>query len=577
MSSAAPLYPPKATPSPAPSPVSASGSVPESQGAAAPTPQITALQNPPRAVASSPVASTSASASPSENLATPTPSTSSAKTTTSAPRPVMSAKAAINAMYAAEKHNPSAKLVPSAREAVNAASRLAPKNFKSASNLHHGSLQKIQKVQPTPRSIESTRTSASALIRTAGSDRSDVPVVHTSLKLGSSAKPKHEPVVLPAGSRMAEAARPVANPSDTEGMVMVGRASSGSRGGAMARVITSSRPQIAANSRSRRMVRDPQMLSGGRRVLPSNSQAISALPASGAQSASGVRAISATHSAQSTPVRLSSGQANRNSVSTAVNRAAHYPQSPQTASVTSVSATSVQTSQASASSARSMDMTSARKLVRPRRFRTAPKNYAEADSSAVSVDSSYAIAEPPKLAVRRRGDSKSEDLGVVKNYHPSKLPEPIGDAAPIGRLAEQRVAAGSGGPARPEPTIKAENTSSYSFSRRDSKSKTTPYAPADKSPFLKSVTVEKRPLSDSSVPTPISLPRTAEAKPEKASRKNSYQKKSDSRDAKAELPSRPTVIVPSSRRSKAPLFFLILFTIILGAAVGAAVYLCFFQ
>lgn len=549
MNPAAPLYPPKATPAPEP------------QGVAAPKPPVTALQNPPHAAAPAAPVQGPQPTAPAPVSPTPAPASAmpqAAKPVT--PRPIMSAKAAINAMYAAEKGNSGAKLVPSAREAVNAASRLAPKNFKSASNLHHGSLQKVQKVQPAPRSMESTRTSASALIRTVGSEHKDVPVVHTSLKLGASAKPKHEPVVLPAGARMAEAARPVANLSDTDGMAMLGHASR-KPGNAVARVITSGRPKLAAPGSARR-IRDPQMLNGGRRVLSARNQTTVGVPAStNMKPVSGARTLAASNSAGSA---ASHGQ----------NLPAQGQGSVARLSQSQASASGLRSARATSNSAvRSMDLAPARKLVRPRRFRTAPKNYAEADAPAVSVDDSYAIAEPPKLAVRRRSDAKSEDLGVVKNYHPSKLPEPIGDAAPIGRLAEQRVASGSGGPARPEPAIKAENTSNYSFSKRDSKAKTS-YTSADKSPFLKSVTVEKRPLSDSSVPTPISLPRTAEVQPEKASRKNSYQKRAD---AKAELPSRPTVIVPSSRRSKAPLFFLILFTIILGAAVGAAVYLCFFQ
>lgn len=69
-----------------------------------------------------------------------------------------------------------------------------------------------------------------------------------------------------------------------------------------------------------------------------------------------------------------------------------------------------------------------------------------------------------------------------------------------------------------------------------------------------------------------------EEKSGKSGRKNIYAKKNKSKtDTRQDLPQRPTVIVPASRRSKVPLFFLILFTIILGAVVGAAAYLCFFQ
>lgn len=556
MNPAAPLYPPKATPN------SGNGDI------SAPQPT---LQSVPQ-VAQSP-----------SNAATPTPATSPVDTAHVTPstvsvsaRPVMSAKAAINAMYANSKTSPSAKLVPSAREAVNAASRLTPKNFKSAANLHHGSLQKIQKVAPAPRSLESTRTSASALFKTANSDSKDAPVVRTSLKLGANARPKDGPVILPAGSRMASAARPVANLSDSgdNSMVAVKRTKSVNSStarrlqasGQVPKVILSGQPKLPV-SRPRRLVRDPQMLNGGRRTLSAKS--LNTLPVSTDQ-----------------PTIVLPNQSN---ASLAVARTSRTPARPAAArassAVTSVDIMSPVRPSATpsgnvivstdVSAHTSNGMSSVRKPARPRRFRTAPKNYAETEPSAGPVDSSYVISEPPKLAARRRSTATHDDLGVVKNYRLSKLPEPIGDAAPIGRLAEQRVASGHGGPARPEPSIKTENTSNYSFSRREDKTtKPAPYASVDQSPFLKSVTVEKRPLSDNSAPTPISLPRTAEPKPEKTSRKNTYQKKIET---KSELPARPTVIVPSSRRSKAPLFFLIIFTIILGAAVGAAVYLCFFQ
>lgn len=522
MNPAAPLYPPKATPG------SGDG-------------DISAPQPTPQAVQTSPDVST-----PTTTSTTSTSTASAPAAPASSARPVMSAKAAINAMYASDKTTPSAKLIPSAREAVNAASRLTPKNFKSASNLHHGSLQKIQKVAPAPQSLESTRTSASALLKTTKTGAKHVPVVRTSLKLGANARPKDGPVVLPAGARMASAARPVANLSDSgNDSITVKRSVSGGA----TRIVLSGQPKLPA-SRPRRLVRDPQMLNGGRRTLSVKSP--SALPASTMSAGRSINDISST---SNTLAGAASRQRVPDQPIIVLPNQSNAPLSP---TVTAINVTS-----------------STKKSIRPRRFRTAPKNYAEAEPSVSSVDSSYVMSEPPKLAARRRSDTKPEDLGVVKSFRPSKLPEPIGDAAPIGRLAVQRVASGHGGPAHSEPSIKAENTSNYSFSRREDKStKPAPYAPADKSPFLKSVNVEKRPLSDNSVPAPISLPRTAEPKPEKASRKNNYQKRAE---AKSELPTRPTVIVPSSRRSKAPLFFLIIFTIILGAAVGAAVYLCFFQ
>ena len=87
----------------------------------------------------------------------------------------------------------------------------------------------------------------------------------------------------------------------------------------------------------------------------------------------------------------------------------------------------------------------------------------------------------------------------------------------------------------------------------------TRYALGEKSPFfLQSVSVEKRPLSSG---RPSARP---------ASRKNVYPKKPAA--PKPEKPSLPTIVVPDSHRSKAPLIALIIFTILLGTLVGAAAY-----
>lgn len=92
----------------------------------------------------------------------------------------------------------------------------------------------------------------------------------------------------------------------------------------------------------------------------------------------------------------------------------------------------------------------------------------------------------------------------------------------------------------------------------------TRYALGEKSPFfLQSVSVEKRPLS------------SGRPAARTASRKNVYPKKPAA--PKPEKPSLPTIVVPDSHRSKAPLIALIIFTILLGALVGAAAYLFFFQ
>ncbi len=140
-------------------------------------------------------------------------------------------------------------------------------------------------------------------------------------------------------------------------------------------------------------------------------------------------------------------------------------------------------------------------------------------------------------------------LGVIEDYHPQ------GDDAATHSL--ESTMASSPEPASPE---------------------SHPYVRGGESPFfLKSVTVEKRPLSDSPVrPSSMSYRPAPENTP--LSEKNVYDAKPSKKKSRAqELPSRPTVIVPPSRRSHAPLVLLLLLTVILGAIVGAFAYLCFFQ
>ena len=94
----------------------------------------------------------------------------------------------------------------------------------------------------------------------------------------------------------------------------------------------------------------------------------------------------------------------------------------------------------------------------------------------------------------------------------------------------------------------------------------TRYALGERSPFfLQSVSVEKRPLS------------SGRPSARTTARKNVYPKKPTPKPEKAPKPELPTIIVPDSHRSKAPLIALIIFTILLGALVGAAAYLFFFQ
>jgi len=507
------------------------------------------------------------------------------------PTPVTSAKEAINARYANQPRPVASPLVSSAREAVNAAQGVG-NSSKTAANLHHGKIQ---------RNMESTRTSASALIKRAEdshkparptsaavdgdpvshfgqpaparSVRQDtgVPVVRTSLKLGSAARPKRAPVVLPANAKMAQAARPV--------------------GKDPALIPKKSAPHLSPREVIDAQVVQPDVLAAPRPVRHQLQ--------SGAASQQDIR------------VNV------RPDIQPNVRRAPQRPVTSKTRPVTSTAASAAQ------------------------RFRTKPKDFSANHPAATMADSSYVMTEPPKIRSERHTNPAPKpeaDLGVVEDYYTENAAEVAGDKAPLGRIREQQVASGHGNAAaRPEFTIKSENTSDYSFSQPKEGPDNNRYALGGQSPFIKSVSVEKRPLSDNINPSaplrPVSYERAtlvqadavmpgsanetkmskkerkAAAKAEKTARKskkqvksepavqparrenvakieprsgrkNKYTKKTAKKtriDPRPDLPARPTVIVPSSRRSKAPLMFLIMLTVLLGAAVGGAVYLCFFQ
>lgn len=467
-----------------------------------------------------------------------------------APVPVTSAKAALNAMLAHSEPKPAAQpLAPSARELVNAAaSQNAAQRSKSAANLHHGSIQ---------RNLESTRTSASALLRRSEEDDSSAkPVVRTSLKLGANARPKPAPVVLPPHARMAQQARPVAAPlaldeKKSELSVQIISA-------AKSNVLKPQLPEVKTKQQARalprpagaRSIRDPQMLPArGVNLTPRRP----------------IQASNAASAPASTP--------------------AHPTVARSASAAPSVAPVSRPVSSAPRRVAASMRQAQAR-------FRSAPKGDILNRPSALPVDNSYVMAKPPKIAVRSAANVRKDmaELGIVDEtfeveefFAPSALPE----------------ASHNDGVYRPVSSSKSTATDGH-------------YNLDGESPFLKSVSVEKRPLSGG-MPRPAvtnygqteseQLAKAAKAakssksnktaksakpkkatkstKATKAARKNQYSDRAlttptlkTRHQPKVE---RPTVIIPASRRSKAPLFFLIILTIILGAAVGAAAYLCFFQ
>ncbi len=479
------------------------------------------------------------------------------KPDTEPPVPVTSAKAAINAMYAEHARKTEPILAPSAREAVNAAaSQGAGRNAKSAANLHHGSIQKnIEK------NIDTTRASAAALLTRAKSPKpstketsasnsydplasrlssvksasddsgeQEIPVIRTSLKLGSSAKPKSTPVILPPNARMAKSARPVGGLRPKTGII--------ARRSGDVQII---QPNSINPSSSKRISSGAKRLSSGDpnalevQILSSPKSLPAKAPAQMVKSAPAMPQP-ARAPRPAGPLRdpqMVGGSARR---TTKPGAAPLWP--------------------AAAASA----------LSPKPKFRPAPKGYASTTPTGVPADSSYVMATPPKINFSRHHTAEA-DFGVVEDYHTSSVPEPL-DTKPASQLES---------PASVAREVKADNTANYSFLKKKPVDNNR-YALGGQSPFLKSVIVEKRPLSDNSAPghTKIARP-VIEEKPAKASRKNIYSKKKSKSEARQELPQRPTVIVPASRRSKVPLFFLILFTIILGAVVGAAAYLCFFQ
>ena len=467
-------------------------------------------------------------------------SSQSAEPANPAPTPVTSAKAAINAMYAERARKTEPILTPSAREAVNASARLgAGRNAKSAANLHHGSIQK---------DIDTSRTSAAALLPRAKSPQpsvtetrptdsydplassrlhlaqsepkpadseQEIPVIRTSLKLGAAAKAKPAPVVLPPNARMARGARPI------------GGAKRAAKSGLLSHRSTDIQiiqpNTVNPGQHTKKLPQPPK-------ALPAKDDDTLKVQFLSSNKPKSLPAKAPTQLVKSAPKMPTPARAMR-------------PATPARDPQMLGGATSRPAARSKAAPLWPAAATSA--LGPKPKFRPAPKGYASTTPTGVAPDNSYVITTPPRL-------------------------NPVHNHAPI---------VPSGPAARPLPSLKADNTSDYSFSTKNKPVEHTRHAAANESPFLKSVTVEKRPLSDNAAPSYTKIPRpVVEEKASKSSRKNVYAKKNKSKsDARQELPQRPTVIVPSSRRSKVPLFFLILFTIILGAVVGAAAYLCFFQ
>ena len=170
---------------------------------------------------------------------------------------------------------------------------------------------------------------------------------------------------------------------------------------------------------------------------------------------------------------------------------------------------------------------------------SAPKQQIKVSTSAASIASTAPTASTPS-------DAKSHTRASTPNDTKSSLRTKLPPLAAFSRAASTNP------------------NSDSAATTEDTSANNTRYALGERSPFfLQSVSVEKRPLSSG---RPASR---------STARKNIYPKKPAT--PKPEKPSLPTIVVPDSHRSKAPLIALILFTILLGALVGAAAYFFFFQ
>lgn len=449
------------------------------------------------------------------------------------------------------------KPATSAKDVINA--RFAKKNAapaapKTASSLHsHATKEKHR--------LESVRPSASALLHTSSPQPSRA-VVRTSLKLS----PKRTPAIRNSRSRttanqVANALRPAKQPTRLA-MDMMSR------------------------SRAKRPADSEKTASAVAAIKAAAAAATPTVP---------VKKTSAAHEPlpSSRPVRLVDD----------FKRPARPPQAavepvPTEKPVIIEEAPSGEPSL----SLKSREKSAAAKLKnRPldslkNRFRPAPKGFATSDPKQVRTYRVEDFLNPTKSAT---SDESSAEHEAVHLYGMTEGPEkPV--ETPLPRPSEVElndVPAWASQQTKPTSTSDGDLGIVQDYQPKPGESVVPPAddpVPVDKkaapdnnryvlgaqSPyFLKSVKVDKRPLSDSSP-----LPRretenpvySAQSLAEEPPKKNVYEKK----QPKAKKPAKqanPTVIVPSRSRSHAPLFGLLILTIILGAVVGAAAYLFFFQ
>ncbi len=526
---------------------------------------------------------------------TKTPSASSAEPSKPPVVPVRSAKEVINAMYAAE--NParlSDYLGTSAKEIINNSRPAASdRDAKSASSLHHASSQ---------RKMEATRPSASAIFRAA---KSETTVVRTSLELDpkspksvkvaksatkSPAKPS--PIVINSRSRAensrfegSRASRAQNDDFNTNTSRFASRPTASVRPKKGQIKITTPSPTSIAVSAIEHAAGTVTGAAAAKTAAKSSSSIKATKPASKstkprprglvqdiARPAHGARAFS-DFSTPDSPVRNARPLAN-------FSDADDDDVIPISRTPRITKSTRPKAGNDAVQNRQNLPADSVK-----RRFRLAPKGFAAKKPEqarparrkfmsfsnpdyTVPVPKStpaieiYGMTEPTPKEV-----SEKDGLGVVEDYRPANPDNPA-----MGTSASNHA---SSRPLPDEPVAKSTPDNNR-------------YALGGQSPFfLKSVSVEKRPLSDAPTRRADTISPIYTDLGDEVPRKNVYDGKSASKSAKSQksakktnprdLPQRPTVIIPSNRRSHTPLFLLLILTVILGAAVGAAVYFFFFQ
>ncbi len=444
--------------------------------------------------------------------------------------PVRSAKEAINALYAQGGNKRlSNYLATSAKEIINAQGKPAG-DQKSAANLHRGSVN-----HQTNHHVESARPSASALFKTAQTE----PVVANDMT--NAMDPLASKTTASTAKRRVVRTTATATPTSP---VIKTSLKLGPKKSPL-----HNPPQSMASNTVRRSVRmgtrkgvtGLEQLLAGQDVLPPNTTEQTQATLKAMRAA--VRQTTSQSTAKPKLVPRPRTRAPQGLVQDVMRPA------PQAVSATPT----VQPSTAAVKQPvrRPLDSIKRRFRPAPKGFtKTAPEPQPEAISyTGYTMEPSAEESKPPVeiygLMDEEPTGKPVDGLGVVEDYK--------------GGLTEQKVAQGSG-------TGKVPDNNKYAIKGQ------SPF-------FLKSVNVEKRPLSEA--PAKRKKARdtggTLYEQPnlEPLDCKNSYAP--EAKPAKATVPTKPTVIIPASRRSKAPLICLLILTVILGAAVGAFIYLCFFQ